>query len=132
MSAFEALATLAAFIKVRSTFLTPKMVLMSSGQNAAIQIRMIAGRSPMPKNKIANGMSAMIGKDRKICTLQSMILSRTGNRPIKSPSGVAVRKARLTPMMTRETLAPVCRARSLQSRTNTIATADGLGNKTDE
>ena len=38
------------------------------------QIRMIAGRSPMPKNMIASGISAMPGKHRKIWIVAGIIV----------------------------------------------------------
>lgn len=55
----EAIAACETFNSVRSTFLTPKIVVITSGQNDENQISMIAGLSPMPKKRIASGMSAM-------------------------------------------------------------------------
>ena len=67
----RACATRATRSTVRSTLRTPKMVFSSSGQNEPKMISMTAGLSPMPKNRMASGISAMGGKERKICTDQS-------------------------------------------------------------
>src|SRR4051794_32702337 len=90
---------------------------------------MIAGRSPIPNQMIANGIHAIGESDRKKLIHGSSAARGPAMRPSTSPSGIASTAPSVNPHATRNSDATVSSSRRNDaiSSPNALATSNGDG-----